>query len=79
MSRNKKYILFGLLLLTCMISGCSSDEKSLSASTIFTSEIKDTVTEIIFYSNDTGVKLSKKEDIDNIYDLFFIIDKNIKR
>lgn len=69
MSRNKKYILFGLLLLTCMISGCSSDEKSLSASTIFTSEIKDTVTEIIFYSNDTGVKLSKKEDIDNIYDL----------
>lgn len=68
MSANKKFILLGLLLLTFMISGCGHDEKSLSASTIFTSEIKDTVTQIIFYANDNGVNINNKDDIENIYD-----------
>ena len=65
----KKFALFGLIFLTCTVSGCGSKDNTLSASTIFTPQIKDAMTEIIYYANDDGVKLKDKEDMDEIYDL----------
>lgn len=68
MISKKKLILYSILFLTC-ISGCGSDKKAISASTIFTSQIKDSITEIVYYANDTGVKLRNKDDREKVYDL----------
>lgn len=69
----RKYIMFGLLLFTCIITGCtlgnSKSETTVSASTIFTSQTQEKTSKIVIYPNDTGITIDKKEDIDKIYNL----------
>ena len=67
--KNKKFILFGLIILSCTLGGCSSDKHIISASTIFTPQIKHAMSEIIYYANDDRVKLKDKEDMDKLYNL----------
>jgi hypothetical protein len=69
----KKYYIYGMLILASILGGCKSDNKDkdngMTATTIFTSQIKNDMTEIVYYANDNGIKLKNKDDMERVYEL----------